>query len=78
MTGGGTIVLAIQPFVPKDVVGIEDTTLAALQASPEKLQSTVVSWPLKVSSQCYLFIYLDANMEENEYTYDCCLNAQML
>ena len=41
MTGGGTIVLAIQPFVPKDVVGIEDTTLAALQASPEKLQSTV-------------------------------------
>ena len=41
MTGGGTIVLAIQPFLPKDVVGIEDTTLAALQASPKKLQCTV-------------------------------------
>ena len=30
-SGGATIVLAIQPFLPKDIVGIEETTLAALQ-----------------------------------------------
>lgn len=30
-SGGATIVLAVQPFVPRDIVGIEETTLAALQ-----------------------------------------------
>ena len=57
MTGGGTIVLAIQPFVPKDVVGIEDTTLAALQASPAKYSGVVTLERSRVNAT-YLFVYL--------------------